>query len=207
MAVDPNAIETLDLKPTAGGAWIPRAIALGIFLAILYVAAPDMGTTGGFVDPTSLLIVTAGTFALGLISFTPAQLTTTMRCLVQPNGQRSCGERRLAAGVFRMLAAYAIGTGAVGTLFGLVVMLENLNDPSTLGPGMAGALLSSLYASVFAILLMAAGTVASSSNDWTVTIASRTTRPVGAAAGAAAAAVGVALLCFMVLLWSMQAPV
>jgi hypothetical protein len=54
---------------------------------------------------------------------------------------------------------------------------------------------------------MAAGTVASSSNDWTVTIASRTTRPVGAAAGAAAAAVGVALLCFMVLLWSMQAPV
>lgn len=41
----------------------------------------------------------------------------------------------------------------IGTLIGLVLMLKNLNDPSTLGPNMALALLTTLYGSLLANLI------------------------------------------------------
>ena len=40
---------------------------------------------------------------------------------------------------------FAIASGLVGTVIGLVNMLANLNDPSAIGPAMAVALLSILY--------------------------------------------------------------
>ncbi|WP_170007950.1 flagellar motor protein MotP [Bacillus fonticola] len=47
---------------------------------------------------------------------------------------------------------YAPAWGMIGTLIGLVLMLKNLNDPSTLGPNMAIALLTTLYGSLLANL-------------------------------------------------------
>ena len=40
--------------------------------------------------------------------------------------------------------------GMVGTLIGLVQMLQNLNDPSKIGPAMAVALLTTFYGAVIA---------------------------------------------------------
>ncbi len=40
--------------------------------------------------------------------------------------------------------------GMIGTLIGLVIMLLNLNDPSTIGPAMAIALLTTFYGAVWA---------------------------------------------------------
>ncbi|WP_102345258.1 flagellar motor protein MotP [Bacillus sp. Marseille-P3661] len=40
--------------------------------------------------------------------------------------------------------------GMIGTLVGLVLMLKNLNDPSSLGPNMAIAILTTLYGSLLA---------------------------------------------------------
>lgn len=48
---------------------------------------------------------------------------------------------------------YAPAWGMLGTLIGLVLMLQNLNDPSTLGPNMAVALLTTLYGSLLANLV------------------------------------------------------
>ncbi|WP_067841499.1 flagellar motor protein MotP [Amphibacillus sediminis] len=48
---------------------------------------------------------------------------------------------------------YAPAWGMIGTLIGLVLMLNDLNDPSTLGPQMALALLTTLYGSVMANLV------------------------------------------------------
>lgn len=48
---------------------------------------------------------------------------------------------------------YAPAWGMIGTLVGLVLMLQNLNDPSTLGPNMAVALLTTLYGSLLANLV------------------------------------------------------
>lgn len=43
--------------------------------------------------------------------------------------------------------------GMFGTLFGLIVMLRSLDDPSSLGPGLAAALITTLYGLAFSRLL------------------------------------------------------
>lgn len=48
---------------------------------------------------------------------------------------------------------YAPSWGMVGTLIGLVLMLNNLNDPESLGPNMAIAILTTLYGSLLANLI------------------------------------------------------
>ncbi len=48
---------------------------------------------------------------------------------------------------------YAPAWGMIGTLIGLILMLKNLNDPSTLGPNMAIALLTTLYGSLLSNLV------------------------------------------------------
>ena len=40
--------------------------------------------------------------------------------------------------------------GMLGTLVGLVILLQNLDDPSMIGPAMALALITTLYGSLFA---------------------------------------------------------
>lgn len=40
--------------------------------------------------------------------------------------------------------------GMIGTLIGLIAMLDNLDDPSTLGPNMSVALITTLYGSIIA---------------------------------------------------------
>ncbi|PAV30129.1 motility protein A [Virgibacillus profundi] len=48
---------------------------------------------------------------------------------------------------------YAPAWGMIGTLVGLVLMLNNLQDPATLGPSMAVALLTTLYGTVLSNLV------------------------------------------------------
>ncbi len=46
------------------------------------------------------------------------------------------------------LGKYAPAYGMIGTLLGLVMMLSNMSDPSSIGAGMAVALLTTLYGAV-----------------------------------------------------------
>lgn len=48
---------------------------------------------------------------------------------------------------------YAPSWGMIGTLIGLILMLKDLNDPESLGPNMAIALLTTLYGSLLANLV------------------------------------------------------
>ncbi|MCF8466047.1 MAG: MotA/TolQ/ExbB proton channel family protein [Sneathiella sp.] len=54
------------------------------------------------------------------------------------------------SGVLRKAAEVAPAMGLIGTLVGLVQMLGNLNDPSSIGPAMAVALLTTFYGAVLA---------------------------------------------------------
>jgi chemotaxis protein MotA len=55
--------------------------------------------------------------------------------------------------LFRFMAATAPSMGMIGTLIGLVQMLQQLDDPSAIGPAMAIALLTTLYGAIIAFLL------------------------------------------------------
>jgi chemotaxis protein MotA len=53
-----------------------------------------------------------------------------------------------------MWGTLAPGLGMLGTVIGLIGMLKNLEDKSALGPNMAVALITTLYGSMMANLLM-----------------------------------------------------
>ncbi len=55
--------------------------------------------------------------------------------------------------LFENIGKYAPAFGMIGTLIGLVIMLKNMNDPSTIGPAMALALLTTLYGALIANLV------------------------------------------------------
>lgn len=52
--------------------------------------------------------------------------------------------------VFRALADLGPAMGMIGTLVGLVAMLSNMDDPKSIGPAMAVALLTTLYGAIMA---------------------------------------------------------
>ena len=53
-------------------------------------------------------------------------------------------------GFWDMVAAMGPAWGMIGTLLGLVAMLNDMNDPSSIGPSMAVALITTLYGSLLA---------------------------------------------------------
>jgi chemotaxis protein MotA len=59
----------------------------------------------------------------------------------------------LGAEVFATMAGFAPAMGLIGTLIGLVGMLQNMDDPSSIGPSMAVALLTTFYGALFANLI------------------------------------------------------
>jgi len=65
-------------------------------------------------------------------------------------------EERHAKGqsIFRAMGTYCPAFGMIGTLIGLVAMLQQLDDPKTIGPAMAVALLTTLYGALIANLIM-----------------------------------------------------
>ncbi len=54
------------------------------------------------------------------------------------------------ANIFLSIGLYAPAMGMVGTLIGLVQMLQTMDDPATIGPAMAVALLTTFYGAVLA---------------------------------------------------------
>ncbi len=57
---------------------------------------------------------------------------------------------QLGSEVFMSMGTFAPAMGMIGTLIGLVQMLQSMDDPSTIGPAMAIALLTTFYGSIMA---------------------------------------------------------
>lgn len=65
------------------------------------------------------------------------------------------GRNTVQASILRNMGSTAPAFGMIGTLVGLIIMLDNMgDDPSKLGPGMAVALVTTLYGVLFARLLL-----------------------------------------------------
>ncbi len=65
---------------------------------------------------------------------------------------RTLAEERHSTGadIFTALTNMAPAMGMIGTLVGLVAMLANMDDPKSIGPAMAVALLTTLYGAIIA---------------------------------------------------------
>jgi len=62
-------------------------------------------------------------------------------------------QRRLTPKILTKAGTYSPAFGMVGTLIGLIQMLQNLNDPTQIGAGMATALVTTFYGAVLANLV------------------------------------------------------
>jgi chemotaxis protein MotA len=60
---------------------------------------------------------------------------------------------QLGAEIFTTMGSFAPALGMIGTLIGLVQMLQSMEDPSTIGPAMAVALLTTFYGSIMANII------------------------------------------------------
>jgi len=60
---------------------------------------------------------------------------------------------QLGAEIFTTMGTFAPALGMIGTLIGLVQMLQSMEDPSSIGPAMAVALLTTFYGSLMANLV------------------------------------------------------
>ena len=60
---------------------------------------------------------------------------------------------RLGAEMFQSMGTFAPAFGMIGTLIGLVQMLQSMDDPGAIGPSMAVALITTFYGAVLANVL------------------------------------------------------
>jgi len=69
--------------------------------------------------------------------------------------QLSSAERSLkkSVGILSAMADYSPAFGMIGTVIGLILMLQNIQDPESLGAGLAVALLTTLYGTIFANMI------------------------------------------------------
>jgi len=79
----------------------------------------------------------------------PEEIQTTLRNELVALKQRHKRGQQL----FKFMASTAPSMGMIGTLVGLVQMLRTLDDPSSIGPAMAVALLTTMYGAVMAFMV------------------------------------------------------
>ena len=79
--------------------------------------------------------------------------THTIEALLLREVRYSSGRHKLGIKLFKGMGEAAPAFGMIGTLIGLVQMLTAMDDPNSIGPAMAVALLTTLYGALFANLI------------------------------------------------------
>ena len=62
------------------------------------------------------------------------------------------GRHKTGKSLMETMGRYAPAFGMIGTLMGLIIMLGNMDDPDAIGPGMAVALITTMYGAIFSNL-------------------------------------------------------
>ncbi len=91
-------------------------------------------------------------FKKGIMLVVDGHKTDFIKKVMRLEMEHSIERHEVGERVFRAIGESAPAFGMIGTLVGLVQMLSNLQDPDSLGMGMAVALLTTLYGSLIANL-------------------------------------------------------
>lgn len=75
-----------------------------------------------------------------------------VRTLLNKEKKLSLDRHVVGASIFKAMGDVAPAMGMIGTLIGLVAMLANMDDPKSIGPAMAVALLTTLYGAMMATM-------------------------------------------------------
>jgi len=73
-----------------------------------------------------------------------------VKTLLSIDKNKASERHEVGSSIFAAMAEMAPAMGMIGTLIGLVAMLANMDDPKSIGPAMAVALLTTLYGAIIA---------------------------------------------------------
>ena len=76
-----------------------------------------------------------------------------VKTLMSKDKDKAVERHEIGSNIFSALGDVAPAMGMIGTLVGLVAMLSNMDDPKSIGPAMAVALLTTLYGAMLANML------------------------------------------------------
>lgn len=92
-------------------------------------------------------------FAKGIQLVIDGFSADTVRDIMELEAEWESQRHETGRKIMDQMGAFAPAFGMIGTLVGLVQMLQNLSDPSAIGIGMATALLTTLYGAMLANML------------------------------------------------------
>lgn len=177
-----------------------RLLGLGAFVFLIVGAMLNKGTVETFLDIPSVLLAVIAPLALLVACFGIKRCWASLATIFARTPSLPTTQRAIA--FFRLGAAFSLGCGFLASLIGLVLMLKNMDDPNAIGPGMAVAILSQLYAVVLALLaLLAAAFLASryQAHPYTTELEKVASQSVPTAAAATGIGVMYVLLCCFVM--------
>ena len=132
---------------------------MGIVFGILGVTVIVMGisldgSVLNFFDPASALFVIGGSLFFSLAYHSKKSVIAAFRTAF---GRDTIPETDAQAHIVVLSSVRVItsASGVLGSLIGLVKMLANMDDPKSIGPAMAVALLTLFYAVLIAELVIA----------------------------------------------------
>ena len=123
-------------------------------MAALVVGITMRGHLLIFVDPPSILLATLVPMLMMVVTYgrRSADLARAVGAWLmgRDSGATDPAAHRAVAVMARDYGQYAVVNGCICALIGHVMMLQNMSDPSAIGPAMAVALLTTFYGSVIA---------------------------------------------------------
>lgn len=107
-----------------------------------------------FVHPVAALLVVGSTILLSLAHYSPGAVVNALKNALG-QGPIAHGDAAKHAAVLSSARTFAIATGAVGFVLGIIHLMGNLRDPSRLGAGVAFTLMATLYALILSEFFLA----------------------------------------------------
>ena len=125
-------------------------LGFGLLVAAMMIG----GTLAAFIDATSALLVLGVTAVFAMAAHHPSKVCAALLAGLsqEPIDQVDAAQH---ARVLQTIRGVLIRSGIVAFLIGGVSMLVSLDDPATIGPAVAVALLSMLYAVILSELIVA----------------------------------------------------
>ncbi|MFC1650788.1 MotA/TolQ/ExbB proton channel family protein [Candidatus Latescibacterota bacterium] len=124
---------------------VSMIVGIIIVIAFLLFGIISGGSLALFINIPSALIVGGVLIGGSLISFGFAVPLKAVKEALLGRGVQALDELKIYINFFNLASQLSIAGGVAGTLIGLINMLAKMDDPSSIGPAMAVALITVLY--------------------------------------------------------------
>lgn len=113
----------------------------GIVIVLVGLLMGIGANLSDFIDPPSLIII--GAFTLGVLLAGGVSIPAMFRALVSSSA--TSAEAARAARAWGLARRAAVAAGYIGTVVGAVIILRNVEDIGSIGPGVAICIMTLFY--------------------------------------------------------------